>query len=219
MTCRYVDSETRATVHLIAMIIALVFQVLYMVLLPRVVTETNYAAFGLVGADVDRATQYENWRKFIAVAEADFVYATFLVLLAGFSLLKGNSTETAIDAAMVVVTFVWSAAGYAFVRWENARGMLAFYAFAIAEPAYIIIKLVQRTTTPPEDFSIELEEWVFVPLGVGAVMTRMQLLFVAYRCQQHFGAGLDAWIKARSQRRGAPNATSRLLERGASIKS
>jgi hypothetical protein len=80
---------------------------------------------------------------FLSLMKVDLQFGVSLVMLSGFFLFTVSSSVALwLNVVVIVLSFAWAILGWQMVIRELRWGMVLVFLFAVAEPAYIIYKII-----------------------------------------------------------------------------
>eukprot|EP00698_Gefionella_okellyi_P002996 TRINITY_DN12823_c0_g1_i1.p1 TRINITY_DN12823_c0_g1~~TRINITY_DN12823_c0_g1_i1.p1 ORF type:complete len:382 (+),score=54.63 TRINITY_DN12823_c0_g1_i1:67-1212(+) len=147
-------------------------------------------------ADKSLLYAFGNYQAYLSALKIDLQFGCSLLILAAFFLYDPSTSYALyVVIAVIVLSFVWAFYGRYCIRREWRLGMIPFLLFCLAEPTYIIYKIVQLYGTPNTPSDI-YEDCTYVPClafavyGSAAIIIRLLLFFFAIRCWRRFDRGL-----------------------------
>lgn len=176
---------------LAVMVVVCVLQVFLVWLFVKTWKHFGWKLYRTVGANKSLITYFMKYQIFLSMLKIDVQFGLSLVLLAGFFLFDpASSTALWLNVVYVVISIVWAVLGWQMVIREIKVGMVFFFLFAVAEPAYIIYKVVGFYKPVPEVDCTYVPCILFTFTGCVAIGLRVALCVFAGICMRNFGLGM-----------------------------
>eukprot|EP00164_Ancoracysta_twista_P000403 GFYU01000549.1.p1 GENE.GFYU01000549.1~~GFYU01000549.1.p1 ORF type:complete len:318 (+),score=65.70 GFYU01000549.1:48-956(+) len=168
------------------LIVTSTFQGIYFVLCYFVQQSFGWRAYKRVGGDPELQAAYQTLQIFLSLLKTDVQIAVMLVMLGGFFLLEG--WELALNIVALGISILWAFWGYYCAKRESRHVMLAWIAFALVEPAYIVQKIMQ---IEDDHFNRDkVSPLQFLITGCIALVVRVALVVLGVLVMRNFKKGL-----------------------------
>eukprot|EP00003_Mantamonas_plastica_P011294 TRINITY_DN2092_c0_g1_i8.p1 TRINITY_DN2092_c0_g1~~TRINITY_DN2092_c0_g1_i8.p1 ORF type:complete len:233 (-),score=59.14 TRINITY_DN2092_c0_g1_i8:129-827(-) len=162
---------------------------------------------------------YRVFQSLETMIKVDIVYASLLIIIAGFFLLAIDDYELYVNMLALILQAVWGWFGRKAVMDENQKWVYIFWGYGTVEPLYILFKLMDFFVLRPKKYETA-PRGLFLVLGLVALGVRIVIYILSGKALENFNAGLKAQVfdrpkeergskkKSGGSRRGASSARS-----------
>lgn len=152
-----------------------------------VLRNMDWLAFHVAGANLNVQTLYKTYCRFLTLLIFDFQIAVSLAIL---EYLTASLTKIQVTLAVVglALSVLWLALAMNMAKYEVRWSLIPFALFSLAEPSFIIYKIV-TIATEWSTHKVLVTYPVFV-IGGFAIVLRICVLLYARFVVQNFGKGL-----------------------------
>eukprot|EP00698_Gefionella_okellyi_P014879 TRINITY_DN4146_c0_g2_i1.p1 TRINITY_DN4146_c0_g2~~TRINITY_DN4146_c0_g2_i1.p1 ORF type:complete len:378 (+),score=70.49 TRINITY_DN4146_c0_g2_i1:69-1202(+) len=173
------------------MIVICVFQVLLGLLFVKAWRGFGWKLYRTVGANKSLKSYFQDYQVFLSLLKIDMQFGVSLVLLGGFFLFDATSSVALwINVGVIVLTIFWAIFGWQLVIREVKIGMIFWFLFVVATPAYIIYKVVGFYKPSPEIDCVYAPCILFTLSGAATILFRAALVLYAIKCYRNFDKGM-----------------------------
>eukprot|EP00004_Rigifila_ramosa_P014361 TRINITY_DN3265_c0_g2_i1.p1 TRINITY_DN3265_c0_g2~~TRINITY_DN3265_c0_g2_i1.p1 ORF type:complete len:314 (+),score=80.57 TRINITY_DN3265_c0_g2_i1:92-1033(+) len=179
--------------------IVIVWNVAYAFLCWKIYHEIGWYIYKRIGAHAHLRSMFQMTQVYVTMGKLDLMFSLILVILAGVYYLDPGNYEFYVTLFAFVLTFAWAALGFTAVTTENEVYINVYFALSVAEPAFIIYKLIKLTSSVQD-----------LPIGIFALATivelcvRSVLLWTAVLTRRNFGKGLLSEVFQHTSKKSRP---------------
>ena len=159
----------------------------------KVYSELGWSVYKKVGADPRMRALYRTYLILVTLLKLDFALAIILIAQNTALALETDDPEFALNICAVLLVIAYTIIGVLAVRQESNPAVYLFFALSPLEPAYIIFKIVRFLTVKGKGYD-KLPRGQLISSGIVAILLRVILVAVAFKCWQNFGKGLTRYI-------------------------
>eukprot|EP00033_Pygsuia_biforma_P001201 GCRY01001364.1.p1 GENE.GCRY01001364.1~~GCRY01001364.1.p1 ORF type:complete len:295 (+),score=17.64 GCRY01001364.1:159-1043(+) len=178
----------------IQLVVVIVFFLIYIYVGWKVYLEFGWRIYKKIGANPHMRSLYRVFQIFLTVLKLDCAMAVILLIMASVFFLDFEDSEVYLNIVALCITFAWALCGWLSIKNENMKQAYFFFVFSIAEPIYILYKIV-RFYKDPEDFE-DVPVGVITFSGIIAFCLRFALMGFYFSAYKNFNKGFAEQLNA-----------------------
>lgn len=190
-----VTRRTPKTVKLVRLILVSVFgpiDIIMGLIIAKQYFESGNLVFRTVGANLDLQRMCRNMNLYVSVLKFDLQLQLTLVILVLSNGTQLELTEILVLSIGIPYSIIYTVLGWLAVRFENKIMAYIFFLGSVAEPAYIIYKIIDLSANWQES---KTNRELLIPITVicaswAALGIRIILMVTSIRAVRNFGLGL-----------------------------
>ncbi|XP_071945596.1 uncharacterized protein [Antedon mediterranea] len=165
-------------------------------LLAKSYYESKNIIFRTVGASVELQDMCGLMLFFQTLLKFDLqLEVSMVVFVLSDSMDNIGTTDIIVLSVGVVYSLVWVALGFFSVRYESKKLVILFFLTSIAEPAYIIYKVIDVWVIADEE---DLIKSAIITCGIIGLIIRIVVCITMYFVTKNFGNGLKEKVYGQS---------------------